>query len=257
MTERPTAIRKPRLAEMVAATLRSRIVDGDIPDGGLLPPLEKLVQEFQVSPPSVREALRILENERLITVRRGNVGGAVVHRPRAEAVAYMLGLVLQSQRTGTADLRAALGGLQPLCAGLCASRRDRKRLVVPKLRATCDGMAASIDDVPAFERWSRQFHGDLIQQCGNETLVLVVGSLEELWSAQSEAWSYRVAVADESPDPELRKQGLLAHELITAAIDGGDVGRAEQLVRDHMSDPQIFTPRARGPAIQATSLREV
>jgi DNA-binding FadR family transcriptional regulator len=253
--QRARRLRSPRLAEVVAASLRARIVSGDIGDGGVLPPLDRLVQEFQVSPPSVREALRILENERLITVRRGNVGGAIVHRPTAEAAAYMLGLVLESKRVGTADLRTALGELQPLCAGLCARRTDRARKVVPKLRAACDGMAATIDDVPALERWSRQFHSDLIHCSGNETLVLVVGALEELWAAQSEAWTYRVAVADESPDPALRKEGLLAHCDITAAIERGDANRAEQLVRDHMQHPAIFTPRRRRAVVQATPLR--
>lgn len=112
---------------MVAANLRERIVDGTLPDGGDLPTLDRLVQEFSVSPPSVREALRILENERLITVRRGSVGGATVHRPKPEAAAYMMGLVLQASQTRTVDLAVALTELTTVCAGLCARRSDRRK----------------------------------------------------------------------------------------------------------------------------------
>lgn len=248
-------LRQPRLAELVAGGLRQRIVDGEIEDGSLLPPLEALCREFGVSPPSIREALRILENERLITVRRGNVGGAVVHRPKAAAVGYMLGLVLQSKRVRTADLSTALTQLEPLCAGLCASRADRKKTVLPRLRASCEGLAETIESGPVeLEHWSRQFHHDLIRCCGNESLVLVVGALEQLWAAQSEAWAYRVAYADESPDVALRQEGLQAHWDITRAVESGDPVLAERLVRDHMGHPKIYSAANGRKTIRATEM---
>jgi GntR family transcriptional repressor for pyruvate dehydrogenase complex len=242
----------PRLAEMVASVLRERIVDGEVGDGEMLPTLDRLVKEFGVSKPSIREALRILENERLITVKRGNVGGAVVHRPEAGAVAYMIGLVLQSDDVGSTDLRAALGELQPVCASLCAQRRDRARKVVPLLRRACDESSAAMDDPAALERWSRTFHNDLIAGCGNQSLVLVVGALERLWAAQSEAWTYRVAYAEESPDPALRREGLAAHIAITDAIEGGDADLAAQLVRGHMRHPKLFRAKGKGAQVRAT-----
>ena len=70
-------VRLPRLAEMVAAGLRDKILSGELDDGDLLPRQEDLLAEFGVSPPSIREALRILETEGLITVKRGNVGGGL------------------------------------------------------------------------------------------------------------------------------------------------------------------------------------
>src|SRR4051794_13103182 len=90
-------LRQPRLAEMVAAVLRDRIVSGELEDGAMLPKQEDLLAEFRISPPPMREALRILETEGLITVRRGNTGGAIVHRPQPGKAAYMMGLVLQSR----------------------------------------------------------------------------------------------------------------------------------------------------------------
>src|SRR6185437_7074718 len=57
---------QPRVAQMVADVLRTRIVDGELPDGSLLPKQDDLIDEFQVSRPSFREALRILESEGLI-----------------------------------------------------------------------------------------------------------------------------------------------------------------------------------------------
>ena len=70
-----------RTAEIVADELRRQIIDGELADGDLLPRQELLVEQFNVSLVSLREALRILETEGLVSVRRGNRGGAVVHAP--------------------------------------------------------------------------------------------------------------------------------------------------------------------------------
>ena len=88
------------MAELVADRLRSRILTGDLEDGDLLPKEEELREIYPVSKPSFREAMRILEAQGLITIRRGNVGGAVVHRPTANNVAYTLAMVLANERGG-------------------------------------------------------------------------------------------------------------------------------------------------------------
>jgi GntR family transcriptional repressor for pyruvate dehydrogenase complex len=54
-------LRRPRLADIIAGSLRDRILSGELHDGSSLPTLERMVQEYGVSSPSVREALRILE----------------------------------------------------------------------------------------------------------------------------------------------------------------------------------------------------
>src|SRR5690348_4154905 len=83
--------RAPRTAEVVADRLRDAILRGEMT---VLPRLDDLVRRFGVGPNAVREAMRILETEGLITIRRGNVGGGDVHLPDSGRVAYMLGLVL-------------------------------------------------------------------------------------------------------------------------------------------------------------------
>src|SRR3954462_11050493 len=88
--------RLPRMAEVVADSLRAQILDGEI---DVVAPLDVLVRAYDVGPPAAREAMRILETEGLITVRRGNVGGADVHLPTNAHVAYPLSLVLQATTT--------------------------------------------------------------------------------------------------------------------------------------------------------------
>lgn len=249
-------MRQPRLAELVAGVLRERIVDGELGDGDALPGLDKLVQEFGVSPPSLREAQRILENEGLITVRRGNVGGAVVHRPKPETAAYMLGLVLQAEGVPVVDLAVALNHLEILCVKLCASRSDRRRSVVPKLRRLHEATEVAIDDPVFFERMCRKFHDGIVAQCGNQSIVLTVSAFESLWREQQEGWAHRVSVFHELPDLALRREGLEAHARILKAIDDGDLEQAEMLTQEHLQHPRIRNVAAsKSRLVRATDMR--
>src|SRR3954468_190126 len=135
-----------RTAEIVADELRRQIIDGELSDGDLLPRQELLVEQFNVSLVSLREALRILETEGLISVRRGNRGGAVVHAPAKASAAYMLGLMLQSESVYLSDLGAALHELEPTCAALAAARSDRTTTSVPELRRINAAMSDQIGD---------------------------------------------------------------------------------------------------------------
>jgi len=248
-------MRQPRLAEMVAGVLRERIVSGELADGAALPGLEKLVKEFGVSPPSLREALRILENEGLITVRRGNVGGAIVHRPNAEAAAYMLGLVLQGGKVPVSDLTVALGYLEPLCARLCAARSDRRRMVVPVLKQHHRDSVAVIEDAVAFEESCQRFHNAIIECSGNQSIVLAVSAFEWLWRQQDDGWAHRVSVLHEYPDLELRRAGLEAHTTLLGAIERGDTAEAEDLARAHLRDPRIRkVSKTAGLVVRATDI---
>ena len=128
-------IRQPRVAEIVASRLRDEILTGRLKEGDVLPSQESLFQQFGVSPPALREAIHILETDGLISVRRGNVGGAVVHLPSAVRTAHMISMVLQTRGSTPADVSEALLHLEPICAGMCAARDDRLTEVVPHLQS--------------------------------------------------------------------------------------------------------------------------
>src|SRR6266852_4889305 len=65
-----------RLHEDVAEQLRDAILDGRFRAGTKLPPERELAAEFRVNRTSVREAIKVLEGLRLVSVRQGD--GATV-----------------------------------------------------------------------------------------------------------------------------------------------------------------------------------
>lgn len=234
-------MRQPRLAELVANKLRDDILDGRLREGDSLPRQEDLLADFNVSLPAVREALRILENEGLVSVRRGNVGGATVHLPTAQRIAYMTGLVLQSQQTELSDVGGALSMLEPACAALCAERGDRHVALIPTLNEIIVRQAELIDDadVAEYNREARRFHSAIVDHCGNETTILVVGALQTIWSAHER----RIYDHAEPVRPTLKewRASQREHEKIATAIDVGDATQAARLLREHLGASQAFS----------------
>ncbi len=223
---------------MVASALRGRILSGELADGALLPKQDELLEEFGVSLPPIREALRILETEGLITVQRGNVGGAIVHQPQEAKVVYMMGLVLQSRQVALGDVLTAVVSFEPACAAACAGRADRATTVLPVLRATLDDAAAAIDDPATYTGLARRFHLELVALCGNEAMALVVGALESLWTVHVDTLARSRDRHGSFSDVVARRQSAKEHEKLYARIEKGDAKGAEQLARAHFAGPE-------------------
>jgi GntR family transcriptional regulator, transcriptional repressor for pyruvate dehydrogenase complex len=226
--------RQPRVAEIVASKLRDDILSGRLKEGDVLPSQETLFGEFGVSPPALREAIHILETDGLISVRRGNVGGAVVHHPTAERTAHMISMVLQARSATPVDVSEALMHLEPICAGMCAVRDDRMTEVVPYLQNEIDIQTAQFGDLSQYVPNARRFHEMLVSRCGNEPMILLIGSLELIWSAhESSVWS-----DDGEPTPmvgKTRRAALRDHQRLLDAIRDGNPAKAVRLARDHLA----------------------
>lgn len=233
-------LRQPRLAELVAARLRTRILAGEFTDGGQLPRQEDLLAEFRVSKPSIREALRILETEGLITVRRGNVGGANVHPPQAATAAHTLAMVLEAKQVRLRDVGIALQHIEPRCASLCATRADREDEVLPYLRDVQQRAYEAVDDRLALSRLALEFHELLVARCGSETLITLVGALESLWARSQQAWTAEGVDRGQVLDPEIARTSLATHDELIRLIEAGDADGTARAAHDHLQGSHFF-----------------
>ena len=254
-------IRQPRVAELVASRLRDDILSGRLKEGDVLPSQERLFQEFGVSPPALREAIHLLETDGLVSVRRGNVGGAVVHAPSAERTAQMISMVLQARAATPADVSGALMHLEPICAGMCAARADRLTEVVPYLEAEIERQTAEFDDVARYVPNARRFHEALVSRCGNEPMILLIGSLELIWSAhESAVWSDDAGTAP-SEDSAGRARPGGPRCVTTSACwrrSGREIeARAVRLAQDHLTAARSQTLAfASGKTIEAKRISD-
>jgi GntR family transcriptional regulator, transcriptional repressor for pyruvate dehydrogenase complex len=173
-----TAVRSPKTAELVAGTLRRMVVDGQLKEGDFLPNEAELMTHFGVSRPTLREAVRVLESERLVEVRRGSRTGARVRVPGPEIVARPAGLLLELSGATIADLMTARAGIEPMAARLLAESGTAEAF------DELDQMLA--DHIPAGWQSGRlaettgDFHRRLVQLSGNSTLEIIAGMLHEI-----------------------------------------------------------------------------
>jgi GntR family transcriptional regulator, transcriptional repressor for pyruvate dehydrogenase complex len=223
-------VRHVRVADTIAADLRSRILAGEF-DNSHLPTQQELVVQHGSGLTSVREAMRILEAEGLITIRRGNQGGAEVHAPDLDSAAFSLGLALQSGGATLMELGTALRYLEPVCIGLCAASPERKNIAA-RLDDINRRTTESLQDGLAFANISREFHAATVQMCGNRVITHIVQSLVGLWTLQLKDWA-RVQVPDETTISS-RKHVIEAHRRIAHAISRADAVAADHAARVHL-----------------------
>jgi DNA-binding FadR family transcriptional regulator len=254
-------LHSPRLADLVAGILRERILSGQVEDGGMLARQEDLLEEFKVSPPSMREALRILESEGLITVMRGNVGGAIVHAAPVRTAAYTMAMVLQARNVELADVGLALQSLEPVCAGMCARRPDRMETLVPSLRAIQADTVAAAHDLELVSFHARRFHEVIVERCGSETMIVLVGALELIWTAHAVDLAQLAQRPGQLPErdslysDEALKRYAEDHEQLIDAIEAGDSVNAIRLAADHLRVAAPAPPGASERFVRASLLR--
>jgi len=121
------------LAPQIAGAIRDSILDGSLPVDERLPSESELADQFDVSRPTVREALKRLAAQNLIRTLRGATGGAFVNRLRFEE-AYR-------QQITTSTLLLSMNDVSFETA--CEARYTLERACVPlsALRRKADHLA--------------------------------------------------------------------------------------------------------------------
>lgn len=228
-------VRVPKTAEVVAHQIRQRIVRGELDEGDFLPSEVQMMSMFSVSRPTLREAFRILEVERLITVVRGARTGARVHRPAVESAARYAGSVLQSQRTTIHDVYQARLAIEPFVVRSLAERKDQH--AADSLTQEVDRLEKLIDEAqyPEFMIGLAQFHYLLVKLSGNQTLAFMTQLLQNIVAQhQVEFFKHGKMPADGQRSTSL--WGLRSFRKLIDLIRQGLVTEAEAHWRLHLKN---------------------
>ncbi|SBS79109.1 FadR family transcriptional regulator [uncultured Mycobacterium sp.] len=226
------AIAHPTAGQLVADNIRRKIILGEFRDGDFLPNEAQLLEQYQVSRPVLREAIRILQSESLLTIRRGSKGGARVNAPRPEPVARMAGGLLQYGHTTVFDVFRARAIIEPPAVRLLAE--SRTSLTIQRLREALDREADAIGEPRRWGRVHAEFHTLVVELSGSNTLALFANIMSEITTAHTQAvWQH---AADETEKRTAAELAHRVHRKLVRLVEEGKAADAELLWRRHLEE---------------------
>lgn len=224
--------KNPKAASKIASILRRQIITGSLQPGEKLLPERVLQEQFEVSRPTLREAMRLLEAESLIRISRGQHGGARVQKLDISVTARQVGMYLQMEGTTLADVLQARSFLEPPAARLIAV--NRSLAVIDQLRenvATAKKAYEAGDPVGLAEAQTH-FSEVLTSQAKNKTLSLFAKLLHDIVHMQM----VDLTVKTHSREGVQKMQWLSirGREKLIELIEAGKADEAETFWRNHM-----------------------
>ncbi|MGN0659879.1 MAG: GntR family transcriptional regulator [Emergencia sp.] len=204
------------LREIVYEQLKLQILTGRITPGTRMMEVE-LADEMGVSRTPVREAIRKLEKEGLVTIE-----------PRRGAYASDISV---KDMVDTLEVREDLEGL---AAYLAASRMTEDQ--IEELVTITDGYSEAIrnSDTEKIISYDEQFHKYIVACSGNKTLIQLSETVQEL------ALRFRYLYYD---DFSRYENMPVEHRQIIEAIKGGDADAARATADNHVKKLKEFVIR--------------
>nr|WP_246385872.1 GntR family transcriptional regulator [Novosphingobium hassiacum] len=233
-----------KASQIVANDLKGRIARGEIKAGECLPPEPELMTQYDVSRPTLREAIRILETQGLITTTRGGRKGARVHYPSYEQAAEQAALALQLHGASLLDIMQLAAALTPTAARLAAERSPKPDLTTA-LRY--------YEDVPRGAGNPRhatlalhRLKAEICAMSGNEALRLIGGMMTMIVELQLEAVPKTAEdLPAENLEPWQKTYARIGEAL--RAIKTGAGAKAERLLRQSLDETVIYYQRIVAP----------
>ncbi len=226
-----TTAKVPKAAVLVAAELRRQIVTGRLKPGDKLHPENVLQAEFAISRPTLREALRLLESESLITIGRGKHGGAQVSSVDLGALATQVGVFLQLEGTTLDDVWHARTIIEPPAAGLLAARRDPALLTELEANIAAEREASQLD-LRRYADLSAGFSMLITRHCGNQTLHLLASLIFDIIRRQHVHIAERTLT--NTSVNKLRQDSIRARVMAVELMRSGSPDAAESFWRAHL-----------------------
>ncbi|MFC7555343.1 FadR/GntR family transcriptional regulator [Pseudoroseomonas wenyumeiae] len=201
--------RKQRLGDQLYGQILEQIVSGTFEEGSKLPSESQICKAFQVSRPTVREALMRLHADGLVATRQGS-GTFVQKRPPG----HLTRLAKVSDVAGLLRCMEVRIALEDRAAGLAAERRTPNELerILRALDALRDNAAAASGGVPAQADYD--FHRAVASASGNE---LFAAMLEMINDTMLQAMAVAHGITREGSEERARRV-IEEHEAIAEAI---------------------------------------
>jgi GntR family transcriptional repressor for pyruvate dehydrogenase complex len=213
----------------VAGWIKQRIASGEFARGAQLPTERVLAERSGVSRTAIREAVKLLQAQGLISVRHGY--GTFVKENADEALSVPMETLLGFGDISLDEIMSVRQIIEPPLASYAARHRTATNLrditkVVTTMLATADPYE--------HEQLDAEFHHHIANIFGNRLAIQLLKSIRGLLQVQLRQVFDR---------PDWVSSADKYHQLILDAIHARDADGAEQMMKEHLQTSQGFMNR--------------
>jgi len=216
------AVTKTKLHDQIVGQVQALIENGRLKHGDQLPPERELAAIFKVSRHSVREAIRILEQKKVLKSRPGS--GTFIILEDESSVVEFLAKAIHREKNTLSEIFQFRELIEPQIAGLAAENATSKDIRL--LEQLFDQQQRAVDNILLSKELDEKFHLALADATGNSVLLQVV-----------ELFGYILMKSrhELSQSPLRSKISVNGHRKILKAIKAGDSRAANDLMAEHLN----------------------
>lgn len=216
-------------AEHVARLLLNRIISADMKPGSSFGTEAELLEKFQVSRPTLRESLRILESQGVLTLRPGPRGGIMVAKPSINVIAHTLSVYLRLNDVPFIEILRARMAIEPILAkdaAIYGSEAD-----FDEMEDSITRLARAGDNTEVVYRENRAFHSVIARAASNPVLEAYWETISILASGEGAGIKYTKRNVEHV---------VKSHRAILSACRQRNSDLAYELTVDHLGELDDF-----------------
>lgn len=236
------AIKPLKRSDLVAQEIKRLITDKDLSPGDRLPRESELQTQFQVSKGTIREALKALEVQGLVTMSTGPSGGGTIAEVPLDRTLQFMQNYLFFKEVSISDIYAVRQYIEPeLAAGAVPHLTEADFAALEHSIACCDPNH-SHDDLLSQRREDVNFHDVLAAANPNPFLRFTCELINEMIRQL-------IVFGNKTPQKEHRRFGQVNaqfHRDIVVAARARDAEKVRSLMALHMQDAVTNVQRMKG-----------
>lgn len=230
-------------SDYIAQLLLDRIITKAMQPGSSFGTEAELLEQYDVSRPTLREGLRILEAQGVLQLRPGPKGGILVSKPGMDVLAHGLSVYLRLHDVPFLEVLKAREVIEPALAAAAAEHATEADLT--ELQNSVDRMKAMSQQAEFVEE-NRRFHSLVAQASKNEVMSIFWSTISILAAGEQHGINY---------SNRNQQHVVEAHQAIVDAIRAKDAAKASELMDAHLRElEQLLGKRYQNLVNQATNI---
>lgn len=218
-----------RASEAIYEQVKGFILSGQLQPGERLPSERNMMDLFQRSRPTIREALRMLERAGYIRIAAGS-NGAVVLKPDEKNIEESVEDALRVGRVTLEELSEYRSASEVATVGWAAQRRTQED--IGAMEDTLKRMEACANDYDQFAAFDPQFHGLLAAAAQNRIGIVMSRAFSNLNRSFMREKMRRVSQQEQM---DMIRKICAQHRDIFDAVCAQDVDGAQKAMAEHLS----------------------